>query len=99
MVLFNNSLVGLFSMERETFNCSVIGLDHVAVMRCNDFLDFNFVGIEGKGYQAFVVEIRCQQLNDNSEKINSIPDGIQDQVKIPTYFQFETKLICCQRRL
>lgn len=62
------------------------------------FLDFNFVDIEGKGYQSFVVEIRCQQLNDNSEKINSIPDGIQDQVKKPTYFQFETKLICCQRR-
>ena len=63
------------------------------------FLDFNFVGIECEGYQAIVVEIRCQQLNDNSEKINSIPDWIQDQVKKPTYFQFETKLICCQRRL
>ena len=66
--MLNNSLVDLFSMERETFNCSVIDLDHVTVMHCNYFLDFNFVGIEGKGYQAFVVEIRCQQLNDNSKK-------------------------------
>lgn len=68
-------------------------------MRCNYFLDFNVVGIECEGYQAIVVEIRCQQLNDNSEKINFMPDGIQDQVKNPPYFHLETKLICCQRRL